>query len=56
MTPQPPKPQWDEGITLLPQDFTRAEEVIEYAQYHTGGDLAAAIIALVNTGLSHQYL
>lgn len=45
---------WDEAITLLPQRFTRREEVIEYANDHFGGDIEAAIIALVNAGLSHD--
>lgn len=49
-----PMPEWDEGITLVPQQFTRRREVVQYAADHTGGDIAAAIIDLVNTGLSYQ--
>jgi hypothetical protein len=44
-----------ESITLDPQQFTRWAEVTQYAESQTGGDIGAAIIELVNTGLSHQF-
>lgn len=43
-----------ESITLLPQQFSRWQEVVEYAVDRTGGDLGAAIIELVNTSLSYR--
>jgi hypothetical protein len=55
--PMPPEdeplPEWDEGVTLVPQQFSRAIEIQQFAADHTGGDIAAAIIELVNTGLSY---
>jgi hypothetical protein len=52
--PWAPLPEWDEGVTLVPQQFSRAVEVRQYAADHTGGDIAEAIVLLVNTGLSQQ--
>jgi hypothetical protein len=52
--PWEPLPYWDEGVTLVQSQFERAIEIREYAAAQTGGDIAAAIIELVNTGLSHQ--
>ena len=41
----------EESVTIDPQQFTRWAEIKEHAEGF-GGDMVAAIIDLVNTGLS----
>jgi hypothetical protein len=43
----------EESVTLDPQQFTRWREVKQYAEAECGGDIAAAMVELVNCGLSH---
>jgi hypothetical protein len=42
----------EESITLDPQQFSRWAAITQYADEQTGGDIGAAIVELVNTGLS----
>lgn len=41
-------------ITLDLGSWTRLPELVEYADEFCGGDLAEAVMHLVNAGLSHR--